>query len=511
MNAPLVSPVPIPRDPRLEWTADRQVIGLLLIAQILFWTAVPALTHTAFPLDVVEGLVWGQEWQWGYYKHPPLQAWLLATVTALPGGDWVGPFLLSQLAIAATYFTVWRLAIDLLPRSQALAGVLLLTGVYYFSYPTPEFNPNVLQMPLWAFILLCLWRALQRDRLSWWAGLGIAAGLALLTKYAAGVLLAVILLYLFLTPEGRRQLPKPGPRLALGLCLLIVAPHLAWLVTSDFLPLHYALGRAGESPGWAIRLAEPLEFLGAQLLDHAGLIALLGIGGLLGRGRGKKSADGWQALPLPTRRFLLTFGLGPLALTVLLSLLLGLGLKDMWGTPMFSLSGLLAVALLRSRWPAFRAERFLIGVTGLLVLIPTLYGFLIAFGPALTGKPHRGNLPAETIAAQLETRWFQATGRPLALVIGDEWTAGNVALYAAGQPSVLINGNFRLAPWVKPEDLEDKGALLVWPASQNPPPTWALSLLPQVTEKGMEQFNWPVLPHLSPLSLAWAVLPPRAK
>jgi 4-amino-4-deoxy-L-arabinose transferase-like glycosyltransferase len=311
MNTPTAVPTPIHCSAYLSWATDRSLIGLLLAAQVLFWTAVPALTHTAFPLDVVEGWVWGQEWQWGYYKHPPLQAWLLATVTALPGGAWIGPFLLSQLAIAATYLAVWRLAIDLLPRSQALAGVLLLTGVYYFSYPTPEFNPNVAQMPLWAFILLCLWRALQRDRLRWWAGLGITAGLALLTKYAVGVLLAVIVFYLILTPEGRRQLPKSGPWLALGLCLLLVAPHLLWLVTADFLPLHYALGRAGKALGLATRLAEPLGFLSAQLADHAGLFALLAIGGLLSRGRDKKHADGWQTLPLITRRFLLTFGLGP--------------------------------------------------------------------------------------------------------------------------------------------------------------------------------------------------------
>jgi hypothetical protein len=150
----------------------------------------------------------------------------------------------------------------------------------------------------------------------------------------------------------------------------------------------------------------------------------------------------------------------------------------------------------------------LTGVAGLLIFLPTLYGFLIAFGPDLTGKPHRSNWPAETIAARLEVRWTQTTGKPLTLVVGDEWVAGNVALYGARQPSVLIHGDFRLAPWVKPADLEEKGALLVWPANQDPPPNWVRTLLPQVTEQGVEQFNWPDLPHLPPLSLAWAVLPP---
>jgi hypothetical protein len=30
----------------------------------------------SLPLDVVsDGLSWGHEWQWGYYKHPPLPSW----------------------------------------------------------------------------------------------------------------------------------------------------------------------------------------------------------------------------------------------------------------------------------------------------------------------------------------------------------------------------------------------------------------------------------------------------
>ncbi|TKW73664.1 MAG: hypothetical protein DI543_26225, partial [Bradyrhizobium icense] len=47
---------------------------LLAFALVYFlaWSTLPALLGHSFPLDVVESLSWGKEWQWGYYKHPPL-------------------------------------------------------------------------------------------------------------------------------------------------------------------------------------------------------------------------------------------------------------------------------------------------------------------------------------------------------------------------------------------------------------------------------------------------------
>src|SRR5262245_19600046 len=42
----------------------------------LVWTLLTTLMLESVPLDVVELLYWGREWQWGYHKHPPLPAWL---------------------------------------------------------------------------------------------------------------------------------------------------------------------------------------------------------------------------------------------------------------------------------------------------------------------------------------------------------------------------------------------------------------------------------------------------
>ena len=54
--------------------------------QVFLWTLLPGLSFSNAPLDVVENIGWGREWQWGYYKHPPLQAWLTEAFFTLSNG-----------------------------------------------------------------------------------------------------------------------------------------------------------------------------------------------------------------------------------------------------------------------------------------------------------------------------------------------------------------------------------------------------------------------------------------
>ena len=54
---------------------------------------------------------------------------------------------------------------------------------------------------------------------------------------------------------------------------------------------------------------------------------------------------------------------------------------------------------------------------------------------------------------------------------GDVWLAGNVAFYGADRPSVFIDADPVKSPWIKPEALVQRGAVLIWSAS-DPPPAW---------------------------------------
>jgi 4-amino-4-deoxy-L-arabinose transferase-like glycosyltransferase len=127
----------------------RDAAYLFIIAQVVIWTLVPFFIAISLPLDVVsDGLGWGHEWQLGYFKHPPLPSWLVEAFFDAMGD--MGPFLLSQLAIAVTCLFVLALGRATISERRAAIGTMLLVGVYYFSVPSAEWNHNVAQMPAWA-------------------------------------------------------------------------------------------------------------------------------------------------------------------------------------------------------------------------------------------------------------------------------------------------------------------------------------------------------------------------
>ena len=46
----------------------------------MVWTALPSLIFFNLPLDVIEAMVYGREWQLGYDKLPPLPWWIAEVV-----------------------------------------------------------------------------------------------------------------------------------------------------------------------------------------------------------------------------------------------------------------------------------------------------------------------------------------------------------------------------------------------------------------------------------------------
>lgn len=490
----------------------RLVLGFALL-QLVGWTLVPTLVLANLPLDVVEGLAWGHEWQLGYAKHPPLQAWLLEATAWLFGARDGPIYLLSQLLVVAAFGAVWTLARDLVGATGAALSVLALAGIYYFSLPTIELNPNVVQMPIWAALCLAFHRALTRPGWRWWLALGALAALGLYAKYFTGVLLAVLALFLLLEPRARARLAGPGPYLALALMVLLLLPHLRWLAAHDFTPFVYAGARGSAASGPLDHLLRPLRFTLAQLADHGGLILLL----LLGRWglwRGGQA----PALTLPPledgfgRRFVAAIALGPLALSLLISALFGLKLHDMWGAPMFCFSGLFCVTFLR---PALVRRR--LGQVAVLWCVLFLGGLAFlalskTLGPELRGKASRQLYPGPASAAYFTAEWHRRFGRPLAIVVGDGWIGGNVALYSEDRPSLFIEGDPKRGFWITPAALARSGALLVWRArgAGTGPPAALTGHLPagRIEPQPPVSFHWQRGHSLAPLRLGWAVLPP---
>lgn len=475
-----------------------------LLAYVLAWTVLPVLLAPSFPLDVVEGIAWGHEAQWGYYKHPPLPAWLLYPAFRLLGR--CGPYLLGQLSVLLALYFVFRLASRMLDERRAWLAAALPYAVYYYTWPTLEFNHNIAQIPVWSALAWYCHGAVRGGRLRDWIWLGVWAGIGVLTKYSIGILLLCLLGWMLLTPQ-RTVWRTLGPWLAIAIASAVAGGHLIWLVRHDLLPLAYLAARSGQVDTLAALWAA-LSFLGAQALAHLPLLLALLFGGVrLWRWRPR-------FLPAGQRVWLATIALAPAMVTALVGLVAGAGLHDAWGTPMWSFSGLLIVAGLPvSAWR--RDPRVVgLGVAAWMVLITLAMALYLAFGAQWRDRPTRMDWPSRALAGQARSAWQAVSTCPLRIVAGDYWDAGQVAEGSTPMASILIAGDVRYSPWITSERLRRQGALLVWREQQpdEPPPVVDLLAAPPFdgwrVAQGAWTIAWPRGGAQNPLRMRWRAYVP---
>jgi 4-amino-4-deoxy-L-arabinose transferase-like glycosyltransferase len=468
----------------------------------LVWTALPTLLYSNLPLDLIEALTYGREWQLGYDKLPPLPWWLVEIAYRIAGYD-VAYYALAQIAVIACFALVWAMARPLAGALGAFAAVLILDGLHYFNYTAAKFNHDVMQLPLWALAGFSLHRALRSGGIGYWAMLGATIGAALWAKYFIVVLAAPIALFLVIDPDARQSWKTPGPYVAAALALAVMAPHLLWLLQNDFLPLRYAEARAAPSNGFFDHILHPLLFALSQLFF---LLPSLFIASSLfwprGAGRAPVSADAFD------RRIVTWLAFGPMATVLAMSAVSGRGTVAMWGYPLWIFVGLWLVLTAPRAITGLRLQPILIGWS--IIFAGLVIGFIgnYAVLPSYDGRYRAVLYPGDKLGAEMSRRFRAATGRPLTYVIGDMWTGGNIGHYAPERPRVLIDGEPKRAPWIDLADVKRRGAVVIWTYSDE------TTLPPQYRDiaAGAEvqpPFTLPFRRGGQVLHVGWAILKPE--
>lgn len=503
---------------QLRSRPERAFLTVLALFTAAWWLAA-LLTQRNLPLDAIEMLTWGREWRLAYWKHPPLPAWILDLLYRIGGGRHAVLYLASPLAVALTFWAVWRLGHRIVPAPLAALAVLPLVGLAYYGFTAPEFNHNVVQYPFFALVPLLLHRALTGarpperagGRLSDWLLLGLVGGLAVYAKYSTAPLLLAAALLLLCHPLGWRALAGRGPWLALGAFVVIAAPHGVALWGLDFQPLQTPAMRADQATGWGERLWFPLWFLAGQLLNCLGgllVLAALALPGRAGAG-GVEAGLGNPRSALRFDRLFVVWMLGvPLAIVLGYSLLAGQELETMWGSPYFALLGLAGLLLLPAA-PSRRGVLAALGLAGLLVLAGLAgYGGKNLFEPLTSGRGMRAQFPGPALADALANDWARLSGdAPLPTLVGSFWLAGNAAVYGEQRPPVFIEGRTERSPWIDPEDLASEGALFLWQVEEGGEgrqPDWLADWEGSLCRQGELLLPWQSWIELPPARIAWA-------
>lgn len=487
----------LPQDP-----AVRKSLLFLALFQLIMWTALPMLAHTSPSLDIVEGFAWGNAWQAGYFKHPPLSPWLVATSTHLFGKNLFAVYVLSPLAIVTALTFIWMLSREFFDERSSAAGLYLVSSQFYFNLLTPEFNHNVMQIPLWAAAFALYWRAVTRGSLGYFIALGIVLGLCALAKYSALVLYAVLAGFTIVRPYIWRKLKVTHVLACVAAAIAVAAPNMIWQISNEFPSLKYAGDRMGEKLSWLRRLAQSGKFI----LTQTGMLLPVIVATLIA---GRKTQPDFSLLPL-ARRYLIAIAFVPALLVLPIILFGGNAVRTMWGAPMFAAMGMAALLWLGSRGAArlFTRKWWIVWLVASLVFL-TLYAVMVRFGPLAKNRISRALYPGPQIALEVERDWRARTDAPLRYVVGEVWTAGNLAFFADETPQVFIESNSRFSPWIDTGRLMACGALLIWQhePDKHRAPEW-LGSYPAASAPVVKRFSVEGRPNLH-LELAWAVVPPQ--
>ena len=481
----------------------RLTFWLATLAQAALWWIIPSLIYSAPPGDLPIVLAVGHEFQLGSYYGPPLAFWLAELVFDVAGIG--GVYLLAQACVVATYCAVFALGRAIVGIHHAVFAVLLMVGVAVFTAPTPNFGPVMLAMPLTAFTLLQLWRAIGERRRAAWFLLAIALGLLLLTTYAGLALAAAIVVFLATTWRGRRALRAADPWLASMLVVIVLFPHLIWLDLGGGIarfqwPLPPRAGFLGDFGGQLVSV----------IVDLAGLFVLVALGSKWHFGSEDKVPVFVRSFTDPLgRRFVYWFALAPpLAVA---------GAAALMGEPQpaiaqyLVLSGLAIVVLAGNSIPWHRPRLVAMAWWLLLVAPPLSAAAAVLVLPWLGVSGVEVGRPAAAMGRFFAESFARSTGTPLTIVAGEPRSAALVALRAPSRPSLYFDATPQRSPWISEAEFRRRGAVLVWPSptpNVQVPPDIGMRF-PSLIGQVPHGFERTVQGRLPPLLIGWGLLRPE--
>ena len=219
---------------------------LFLLVHLFVWTLIPSLTNNNLPLDTIEALAWASNLDWGFNKHPPFSAFAVEIIYNIFGNqDWAYYFL-SQIFVIIAFFGVYKFSEEIVnDKKLALLSVLLLEGIYFYNFTTPEFNVNVAQLPFWALTVYYTWRCIKYDKATDYVLLGLFAGLGILSKYLfIYLIIGIKLVFIYFLRKGKK-IKSSHYFIAGPITLLILSPHLMWLTENNYVTIFYGFQRTG--------------------------------------------------------------------------------------------------------------------------------------------------------------------------------------------------------------------------------------------------------------------------
>jgi 4-amino-4-deoxy-L-arabinose transferase-like glycosyltransferase len=429
------------------------VIGFAT-AHAVLWTFILINLKAAqdVHMDVAEAFAWGQKFQWGYGKHPPLAGWVAGLwFRIFPVADWA-TYALAMATLGCGLVICWLIALRVVDRRRAFFVVVMLALYPIFNFKGFKYNPDLLQLVTLPLLVLAYLDAFEKRTIRTGVWLGLAGALALMTKYWVLTMIGAIGIAALLHPDRLKFLSSPAPWVAIVTLVIAMIPHLLWLRDVDFVPLTYA----GDVYGLSSRAQSAQHVLGyvghnLALLAAPVVLALLALAlvplpwrtllrqplTLFTRpwARGANSGvNVSQAINIWIIQIVVAIGppLGGLIFTVYM--------KTDWGISLFFLTPLALVAL-----PRLRLQKMaLFNITAIWLVI-SLAAF--ALSPTIAVREMAENPNGASgygarsqLARELTQAWQTRFGTRWAVVAGTTEVGEPMTFYSPDHPAPFTPG-----------------------------------------------------------------------
>jgi 4-amino-4-deoxy-L-arabinose transferase-like glycosyltransferase len=419
-----------------------------------FWTFILINLKAAqdVHMDVAEAFAWGQKFQLGYGKHPPLAGWVAGLWFKLfPVTDWA-TYALAMATLGCGLVICWLIAVRVVDYRRAFFVVVMLALYPIFNFKGFKYNPDLLQLVTLPLVVLAYLNAFEKRSVTSGLWLGLAGALALMTKYWVLTMIGAIGLAALIHPDRLLFLRSPAPWVAIATLVVAMIPHLLWLKEVDFVPLTYA----GDVYGLSSRAQSAqlvLGYVGHNLALLAVPVLLAGLALAFRRrwwvtlvrhplalltqpwSRGANArVNRSQALNIWIIQTVVAIGppLGGLLFTIYM--------KTDWGISLFFLTPLALVAIpslrLQKRALFYIAAIWFVATLAVLVASPTIAEREMAANPnGASGYGARSQL-----ARELTQEWHRRFPTRWAVVAGTTEVGEPLTFYSPDHPAPFTPG-----------------------------------------------------------------------
>ena len=457
------------------------VIGFAA-AHAALWTLILVNLKAAqdVHMDVAEAFAWGQKFQLGYGKHPPLSGWIAGLwFLIFPVADWA-TYALAMATLGCGLVICWLIALRVVDRRRAFFVVVMLALYPIFNFKGFKYNPDLLQLVTLPLVVLAYLHAFEQRTLRAGLWLGLAGALALMTKYWVLTMIGAVGLAALLHPDRLLFLRSPAPWVAIATLVAVMVPHLVWLKEADFAPLVYA-GDIYTQLTRAQNIQLVLGYIGHNFALLAAPVVLAAVA-LVWPSRWRKSFAVWSRGANPGVRTSQAINVWIIQAVVAIgppigALIFQIYIKTDWGIPLFFLVplALIAIPSLRVRKLAlFRlAAAWLVITLAVLVASPQIVAYEVRHnrdeGATYRARSELARELTEVWHTRFHSRWpvvaaytdlgepvtFYSSDHPAPLTPDEPWSSGLTSLDEAkrlGFIGICETGDWKLEKceaWMK--------------------------------------------------------------